>query len=183
MEYCLIIISWSYEFPLGIIAILLRYVFCSWRNHMLLYPSSSSVQFSKTNYLPHLIHFSLHIYIHTNVDTYMFCIWKLLNIIPKQHIRNHSKTSYVLYLFDEWENTFWKWQKMRHILATEKLAALLKYFFDETECFTFIVKPNITPVKIYSTKHLWPVRRGWWINTIIDNITLTKLANLLFVII
>ena len=101
VEYCLIIISWSYEFPLGIITILLRYVFCSWRNHMLLYPSSSSVQFSKTNYLPHLIHFSLHIYIHTNVDTYMFCIWKLLNIIPKQHIRNHSKTSYVLYLFDE----------------------------------------------------------------------------------
>ena len=128
MEYCLILISWSYEFPLGIITILLRYVFCSWRNHMLLYPSSSSVQFSKTNYLPHLIHFSLHIYIHTNVDTYMFCIWKLLNIIPKQHIRNHSKTSYVLYLFDEWENTFWKWQKMRHIWATEKLAALLKYY-------------------------------------------------------
>ena len=154
MEYCLILISWSYEFPLGIITILLRYVFCSWRNHMLLYPSSSSVQFSKTNYLPHLIHFSLHIYIHTNVDTYMFCIWKLLNIIPKQHIGNHSKTSYVLYLFDEWENTFWKWQKMRHTLATEKLAALLKYLFDETECFIFIVKPNITQVKRYYTKLL-----------------------------
>ena len=155
MEYCLIIISWSYKFPLGIITILLRYVFCSWRNHMLLYPSSSSVQFSKTNYLPHLIHFSLHIYIHTNVDTYMFCIWKLLNIIPKQHIRNHSKTSCVLYLFDEWENTFWKWQKMRHILATEKLPALLKYFLTKLNVLglDYIFLYNWLYVDSLSEKH------------------------------
>ena len=43
---------------------------------------------------------------------------------------------------------------MRHTLATEKLAALLKYLFDETECFIFIVKPNITQVKRYYTKLL-----------------------------
>ena len=43
---------------------------------------------------------------------------------------------------------------MRHTLATEKLAALLKYLFDETECFIFIVKPDITQVKRYYTKLL-----------------------------
>ena len=48
---------------------------------------------------------------------------------------------------------------MPHTLATEKLAALLKYLFDETECFIFIVKPNITQKKRYYTKLLWPLRQ------------------------
>ena len=43
---------------------------------------------------------------------------------------------------------------MRHTLATKTLAALLKYLFYETECFIFIVKPNITQVKRYYTKLL-----------------------------
>ena len=62
---------------------------------------------------------------------------------------------------------------MRHILATEKLAALLKYFFDETECFR---------VRLYSPLLRQYVEHDRQIQSLIK-LHLKKLANLLCVII